>query len=85
MAGRCAPAIRSPIICGKRWLIPVAQTTIENIQSNASLFIALQAGTHITSQIGQVLLYDRRDDRLDPTSGYFASVGNDFAGVGIWR
>jgi outer membrane protein insertion porin family len=57
--------------------------TIENVQSNASLFIALQAGTHITSQIGQVLLYDRRDDRLDPTSGYFASVGNDFAGVGF--
>ncbi len=57
--------------------------TIENIQSNASLFIALQQGEHLTSQVGQVLLYDRRDDRLDPTSGYFASIGNDFAGVGF--
>jgi outer membrane protein insertion porin family len=57
--------------------------TIENIQSDASLFIALQAGTHTTSEIGQVLLYDQRDDRLEPTSGYFVSLGNDFAGVGF--
>jgi outer membrane protein insertion porin family len=57
--------------------------TIENIQSDASLFIALQAGTHTTSSVGQVLLYDRRDDRLDPTGGYFVSLGNDFAGVGF--
>ena len=57
--------------------------TIENIQSDASLFIALQAGTHVTSAIGQVLLYDRRDDRVDPTGGYFVSLGNDFAGVGF--
>jgi outer membrane protein insertion porin family len=57
--------------------------TIQNIQSDASLFIALQAGQHVTSQIGQVLLYDRRDDRIDPTSGYYASLGNDFAGVGF--
>jgi outer membrane protein insertion porin family len=56
---------------------------ITNIQANTSLFIALQAGQHTTSEIGQVLLYDRRDDRLDPTGGYFASVGNDFAGVGF--
>jgi outer membrane protein insertion porin family len=29
------------------------------------------------------LLYDRRDNRLDPTGGYYASLGNDFAGVGF--
>ncbi len=56
---------------------------ITDIQSDASLFIALQAGQHVTSEIGQVLLYDRRDDRLDPTAGYYASLGTDFAGVGF--
>jgi outer membrane protein insertion porin family len=56
---------------------------ITNLQPNTSLFIVLQAGQHTTSEIGQVLLYDRRDDRLDPSGGYFASVGNDFAGVGF--
>jgi outer membrane protein insertion porin family len=56
---------------------------ITQVQSDASLFIALQSGTHLTSEIGQVLLYDRRDNRLQPTSGYYASIGNDFAGAGF--
>jgi outer membrane protein insertion porin family len=56
---------------------------ITNVQSNTALFILLEQGTHYTSSIGQVLLYDRRDNRIDPTSGWFASLGNDFAGVGF--
>jgi outer membrane protein insertion porin family len=56
---------------------------ILNVQPTASLFIALQSGTHLTSSVGQVLLYDRRDDRLNPTRGYFAALGNDFAGTGF--
>jgi outer membrane protein insertion porin family len=56
---------------------------IINLQSSTSLFIVLESGQHTTSEIGQVLLYDRRDDRLEPTSGYYASIGNDFAGVGF--
>src|SRR5262249_20104943 len=54
-----------------------------DLQPNTSLFIVLQAGQHLTSELGQVLLYDRRDDRLDPSAGYYASLGNDFAGVGF--
>jgi outer membrane protein insertion porin family len=56
---------------------------ITDVQSDASLFIALQQGTHLTSSIGQVLLYDRRDNRIDPTSGWYASLGSDLAGVGF--
>ncbi|MBV8778037.1 MAG: outer membrane protein assembly factor BamA [Alphaproteobacteria bacterium] len=56
---------------------------ITDVQAGASLFIALQAGTHLTSSLGQVLLYDRRDNRIDPTSGWYASLGNDFAGIGF--
>ena len=56
---------------------------ITDVASDASLFIQLQAGTHTTSSIGQVLLYDRRDNRLEPTSGYYASLGNDLAGAGF--
>jgi outer membrane protein insertion porin family len=56
---------------------------ITDVQSNTSLFILLEQGTHTTSEIGQVLLYDRRDNRADPTSGWYASLGNDFAGVGF--
>jgi outer membrane protein insertion porin family len=56
---------------------------ITDVQSDASLFIALQQGEHLTSEIGQVLLYDRRDDRINPTAGYYTSFGTDFAGVGF--
>jgi outer membrane protein insertion porin family len=65
------------------WKYTARSDDITDVQSTASEFIQLQAGTHVTSEIGQVLLYDRRDNRLDPTDGYYASVGNDFAGVGF--
>lgn len=65
------------------WKYTGRSDDITNIQSNASLYIQLQQGTHVTSSIGQVLLYDRRDNRLDPSDGYYASIGNDFAGVGF--
>jgi outer membrane protein insertion porin family len=61
----------------------VRSDDITDIQSDASLFIQLQGGTHLTSSVGQVLLYDKRDNRIDPTSGWYASLGNDFAGVGF--
>ncbi len=65
------------------WKYTGRSDEITNVQDTASLFIQLQAGTHTTSSVGQVLLYDRRDNRLEPTSGYFASLGNDLAGVGF--
>ena len=65
------------------WKYTGRSDDITNVQSTASLFIQLQQGTHLTSEIGQVLLYDRRDNRLEPTDGYFASIGNDLAGVGF--
>ncbi len=65
------------------WKYTARSDDITDIQSDASLYIALQAGTHLTSEIGQVLLYDRRDNRIDPTDGYYASIGNDFAGAGF--
>ena len=55
---------------------------INNVQSNASAFIAQQAGSRLTSAVGQVLLYDKRDSRIDPTDGYFVSLGSDVAGLG---
>jgi outer membrane protein insertion porin family len=65
------------------WKYTVRSDQITDLQNATSLFIQLQTGTHLTSEIGQVLLYDRRDNRIDPTDGYFASIGNDFAGVGF--
>ncbi len=55
---------------------------IEDIDANASLFVREQAGTTTTSFVTQDLLYDRRDNRFDPTDGYFVMLGNDVAGLG---
>jgi outer membrane protein insertion porin family len=65
------------------WKYTARSDDITNVQSTSSLFIQLQSGTHVTSAVGQVLLYDRRDNRLEPTDGYYVSVGNDFAGAGF--
>ncbi len=58
------------------------EDTIENIAANASRFIREQEGTTLSSIIGQELLYDQRDDRFDPTDGYYIRLANDLAGLG---
>ncbi len=56
------------------------QDEIQNISGNASRFIREQQGTFLTIGPGQDLLYDRRDDRFDPTDGYFLRLSQDLAG-----
>jgi outer membrane protein insertion porin family len=36
----------------------------------------------VTSLVGQAITFDLRDNRQDPTDGFFARLGNDFAGLG---
>lgn len=56
--------------------------TIQNVSSNASRFIREQVGTFNTYGPGHDLIYDRRDDRFDPTDGYFIRLSQDLAGFG---
>ncbi|MBI3453946.1 MAG: outer membrane protein assembly factor BamA, partial [Rhodospirillales bacterium] len=58
------------------------QDEIDNISSNASRTIKEQQGTTLTSLVGQDLLYDKRDDKFDPTEGYFVRYNTDVAGAG---
>jgi outer membrane protein insertion porin family len=60
----------------------VSQSEVRDVTDTASLYIQDLKGTYITSEVGQSLLYDRRDNRIQPTSGYFAKLSNDLAGVG---
>lgn len=55
---------------------------ITNVQSNASLYIFEQQGLRFTSQIGQTIVYDRRDSKIDPTKGYLLSLSTNLAGIG---
>ena len=58
------------------------QTEVTDVDNNASRFIRDQEGENITSLVGQSLTYDRLDNRLTPTQGYYARLNLDVAGIG---
>lgn len=64
------------------WRYTLREDKITDIASGASLAIREQEGEFITSSIGQTLLYDKRDDRFNPTDGYFVELENIVAGLG---
>ncbi|MFI5020675.1 MAG: outer membrane protein assembly factor BamA [Alphaproteobacteria bacterium] len=64
------------------WHYTLRRDIIDKIASDASLFIQQQHGAAVTSLVGQELMYDKRDNRFDPTSGYFWKINTDFAGLG---
>ncbi|MEE8531963.1 MAG: outer membrane protein assembly factor BamA [Alphaproteobacteria bacterium] len=55
---------------------------ISDVDADASRFIKAQEGTSVTSSVGQTLLYDARDSRIDPSEGYFVRFTQDVAGIG---
>ncbi len=57
-------------------------TTIENVDLNASRFIRDQQGNWLTSAVGHTVSYNTLDSRLDPTEGMRLTFSNDFAGLG---
>lgn len=60
----------------------IRQDKIENIEDTASRFVKAQEGKYTTSSVGHTLTYDRRDDRIDPTTGYVMRLTQEFAGLG---
>lgn len=58
------------------------QDDVTDVDDDASIYIKQQEGDTLVSMIGQELAYDRRDSRINPTEGYYLSLGTDFAGVG---
>src|SRR5690606_41688129 len=60
----------------------IRQDEIDNIDFSASRFIKAQEGDYLTSSVGHVLTYDRRDDRIEPTTGYVVRLAHEVAGLG---
>ena len=60
------------------------QDEISNVDPLASLVVkeAADEGALLTSLVGYVLAYDRRDRPTRPTDGYYLFLGQDFAGLG---
>ncbi len=55
---------------------------IFDVTNNASLAVKQAAGIANVSSVGYTVAYDTRNLPQSPTSGYFASFSQDFAGVG---
>ncbi len=60
----------------------IEQNKIENVSSDASLFIRLQEEDRATSAISQRLTYDTRDSRLSPSEGLLGWLDTELAGLG---
>ncbi len=57
-------------------------STISDVDPNASVFIKAQQGNYLTSAIGQSFNYDTRNNRFQTTSGTFLNLVQDLAGLG---
>ena len=58
------------------------QDEIRDIDESTSVFIRDEEGTETTSALGYELIYDRRDDRFLPNTGYVLRGGQELAGLG---
>ena len=67
---------------GQRWQYRVSRDSISNVQPGASIAVIDEAGSAVTSSIGQTLYYDTRDNRQDPSEGFYTQWSTDFAGLG---
>jgi len=63
------------------WNYTIREDTISHI-STTSPIIESEKGSATSSIIGHELVYDKRDNRLDPSSGYFGRINNDCACAG---
>lgn len=57
-------------------------TRLTGLTSFSSQFVREQAGSAVTSQVSQVIAYDRRNNIIEPTNGYYLTLSTDLAGLG---
>lgn len=66
----------------QNWSYSLVRRDITNIDPFASIYIKDQEGKTTSSTVSQVLTYDRRDSRIDPTDGYVIRFSTDVSGLG---
>lgn len=64
------------------WSYSLVGRTVYNVTAGSSYYITSQEGYTLLSQVSQVMTLDYRDSTTDPHSGYIATLGSDFAGLG---
>lgn len=60
----------------------IQRERLGRLPENANDFVRSQKLKNVLSMVGHSLTYDKRDNRLDPRSGYVIAASQDVAGVG---
>ncbi len=60
----------------------IESSEIENVSISASNLVKSQAGSRTLSAVGNSLVYNELNSRINPTNGYRLSMTNDVAGLG---
>jgi outer membrane protein insertion porin family len=58
------------------------ENNVTDVRADASTYIKEQVGKNVNSSIGQSFAYDDRNNKLDPSKGYYFSISQEFAGLG---
>ena len=66
----------------QRYTYQLIWTSLKGLDNATSQFVREQAGTSVTSQVSTAVVYDRRNNVIDPTGGYFMTLSADLAGLG---
>jgi outer membrane protein insertion porin family len=66
----------------QNWRYTLKRQTIRNVPDDASVFVKDAEGTDTVSEVSHSLTYDRRDSKINPTTGYFGKFTTDVAGLG---
>ena len=67
---------------GQTWSYTLNRDYIDDMRTNVSPFLLAQRGNWIMSALGHGLFYDGRNNSIEPSSGYFAGIFDELAGVG---
>ncbi|TAN68891.1 MAG: outer membrane protein assembly factor BamA, partial [Magnetospirillum sp.] len=63
------------------WRYTLKQDEVKSVNTT-SAYVLDQIGTRVTSSILQMMTYDRRDSRIEPTEGFFIRGSTEGAGLG---
>jgi outer membrane protein insertion porin family len=58
------------------------ENNVTDVTPEASTYIKQQVGTNVNSAVSHSLAYDDRNNKMDPSSGYYMRITQEFAGLG---
>jgi outer membrane protein insertion porin family len=64
------------------WTYALRHDNVGHLSASASPIIRKQAGNSLDSSITHSISYDRRNSRINPTSGYMVTLSNTYSGLG---